>query len=105
MATPGQSRLRACSQRIAFGRGVAIFFAGPMTDPFVDHLASLCVEHVTRTKWVFVRTHAVGGTIGEHVALDGTNWLNLRFVTPQDRTRSTSLTTGEETRPSSTRRP
>ena len=53
-------------------------------DPFVEQLADLCRAHVTRSKWVFVPTHAVGRTIGERIALDGTNWLNLRFVTPLD---------------------
>jgi ATP-dependent helicase/nuclease subunit B len=53
-------------------------------DPFVQQLADLCRAHVTRSKWVFVPTHAVGWTIGERIALDGTNWLNLRFVTPLD---------------------
>jgi ATP-dependent helicase/nuclease subunit B len=53
-------------------------------DPFVDQLASLCRAHVTRAKWVFVPSHAVGRTLGERIALDGTNWLNLRFVTPLD---------------------
>lgn len=46
-------------------------------DPFV-------AQHVTRAKWVFVPSHAVGRTIGERIALEGTNWLNLRFVTPLD---------------------
>src|SRR3954447_1825994 len=53
-------------------------------DPFVQQLASLCRQHVTRSKWVFVPSHAVGRTIGERIALGGTNWLNLRFVTPLD---------------------
>jgi RecB family exonuclease len=53
-------------------------------DPFVDQLASLCRDHVTRSKWVFVPSHAVGRTLGERIALEGTNWLNLRFVTPLD---------------------
>src|SRR4051794_25180945 len=53
-------------------------------DPFVDQLASLCRAHVTRSKWVFVPSHAIGRTLGERVALGGTNWLNLRFVTPLD---------------------
>jgi ATP-dependent helicase/nuclease subunit B len=53
-------------------------------DPFLDQLASLCKEHVTRAKWVFVPSHAAGRTIGERIALEGTNWLNLRFVTPLD---------------------
>src|SRR3954468_16358843 len=53
-------------------------------DPFVDQLASLCRAHVTRSKWVFVPSHAIGRTLGECIALGGTNWLNLRFVTPLD---------------------
>lgn len=57
-------------------------------DPFVQQLASLCREHVTRSKWVFVPSHALGRTIGERIALEGTNWLNLRFVTPQVRRRA-----------------
>src|SRR5688572_32935561 len=40
--------------------------------------------HPTRAKWVFVPTHSVGRTLGERLALDGTDWLNLRFVTPLD---------------------
>jgi hypothetical protein len=55
-----------------------------LTDPFVAQLADLCRRHVTRAKWVFVPSHGVGRTIGEHIALAGTNWLNLRFVTPLD---------------------
>ena len=55
-----------------------------MTDPFVDQLAALCRSDVTRAKWVFVPSHAIGRTIGERIALEGTNWLNLRFVTPLD---------------------
>jgi hypothetical protein len=53
-------------------------------DPFVLQLSELCRAHVTRSKWVFVSTHAIGRTIGERIALGGTNWLNLRFVTPLD---------------------
>ena len=53
-------------------------------DPFVDQLKELCAAHPTRAKWVFVPTHAIGRTLGERLALEGTNWLNLRFVTPLD---------------------
>lgn len=53
-------------------------------DPFVAQLARLSTTHRTRAKWVFVPTHAIGRTIGERIALEGTNWLNLRFVTPLD---------------------
>ena len=52
--------------------------------PFVERLAELCRAHVTRNKWVFAPTHAIGRTVGEQLALGGTNWLNLRFVTPLD---------------------
>jgi len=30
------------------------------------------------------KTHAIGRTLGERIAHEGTNWLNLRFVTPLD---------------------
>jgi hypothetical protein len=53
-------------------------------DPFVQQLAELCRAQVTRTKWVFVPSHATGRTLGERIALNGANWLNLRFVTPLD---------------------
>jgi CRISPR/Cas system-associated exonuclease Cas4 (RecB family) len=53
-------------------------------DPFVQQLAGLCRDQVTRCKWVFVPNHAIGRTVGERLALEGTNWLNLRFVTPLD---------------------
>jgi ATP-dependent helicase/nuclease subunit B len=53
-------------------------------DVFIDQVAALCRQHVTRNKWVFVPSHAIGRTVGERIALTGTNWLNLRFVTPLD---------------------
>jgi hypothetical protein len=53
-------------------------------DPFVEQLKQLCLAHPTRSKWVFVPSHAIGRTLGERIALEGTNWLNLRFVTPLD---------------------
>jgi ATP-dependent helicase/nuclease subunit B len=53
-------------------------------DVFIEQLEALCREHVTRNKWVFVPSHAMGRTIGERLALGGTSWLNLRFVTPLD---------------------
>src|SRR5215207_4407797 len=53
-------------------------------DLFVGQLSALCREQVIRVKWVFVPSHAIGRTLGERVALGGTNWLNLRFVTPLD---------------------
>ena len=53
-------------------------------DPFIDQLKSLCTKYPTRSKWVFVPDHAIGRTLGERITLEGTNWLNLRFVTPLD---------------------
>lgn len=53
-------------------------------DPFVEQLKGLCSAHPTRSKWVFVPTHAIGRTLGERIALEGVNWLNVRFVTPLD---------------------
>ena len=53
-------------------------------DRFVEQLKQLCAAHPTRSKWVFVPSHAIGRTLGERIALEGTNWLNLRFVTPLD---------------------
>src|SRR4029453_10563739 len=53
-------------------------------DPFVGQLKGLCATYPTRAKWVFVPTHAIGRTLGDRMVLEGTNWLNLRFVTPLD---------------------
>src|SRR5262245_28307873 len=58
--------------------------SGTDVDVFLEQLGALCRKHVTRNKWVFVPSHAIGHTVGERLALDGTNWLNLRFVTPLD---------------------
>src|SRR5665213_1937036 len=52
--------------------------------PFLDQLKSLCAAHPARSKWVFVPTHAIGRTLGERIVMQGSNWLNLRFVTPLD---------------------
>jgi PD-(D/E)XK nuclease superfamily protein len=60
------------------------FAQGDSVDPFVAQLAHLCTTHRARAKWVFVPTHAVGCTLGERLALEGTDWANLRFVTPLD---------------------
>ena len=53
-------------------------------DPFVAQLKEICAAHPTRAKWVFVRSHAIGRTIGDRLVIEGTNWGNLRFVTPLD---------------------
>ena len=53
-------------------------------DPFVAQLARLSTAHRARAKWVFVPTHALGRTLGDRLVLEGTDWANLRFVTPLD---------------------
>jgi hypothetical protein len=53
-------------------------------DTFVDQLKNLCAVYPTRAKWVFVPTHALGRTLGDRLVLEGTDWANLRFVTPLD---------------------
>jgi len=53
-------------------------------DPFVDQLKTVCRTFRTRSKWVFVPTHAIGRTLGDRLVLEGTDWANLRFVTPLD---------------------
>lgn len=57
---------------------------GGGVDPFVAQLAHLCTAHRTRAKWVFVPTHALGRTLGDRLVLEGTDWANLRLVTPLD---------------------
>jgi ATP-dependent helicase/nuclease subunit B len=53
-------------------------------DPFVGQLKGLCAAYPTRSKWVFVPTHAIGRTLGDRLVLEGIDWVNLRFVTPLD---------------------
>jgi ATP-dependent helicase/nuclease subunit B len=53
-------------------------------EPFLNQLADLCRTHQTLAKWVIVPSHAVGHTLVERLALEGTNWANLRFITPLD---------------------
>lgn len=53
-------------------------------DPLVHQLKDLCVAYPTRSKWVLVPTLSIGRTLAERIALEGTNWLNLRLVTPLD---------------------
>ena len=53
-------------------------------DTFIDQLKYLCAVYPTRAKWVFVPTHAIGRTLGDRLVLEGTDWANLRFVTPLD---------------------
>src|SRR5450759_4221829 len=53
-------------------------------DPFAAQLSAICKAHPTRSKWVFVPTHALGRTLGDRLVLGGTDWAKLRFVTPLD---------------------
>jgi len=51
-------------------------------DPFVAQLHQLCRDHRTRAKWVVVPRHALGHTLGERLAREGTSWANLRVTPP-----------------------
>jgi ATP-dependent helicase/nuclease subunit B len=53
-------------------------------DPFIVQLSDLCGAHRVRPKWVVVPSHAVGLTLGDRLAREGCDWVNLRFVTPLD---------------------
>lgn len=53
-------------------------------DPLLSHLAAHCRTHVTKNKWVFVPSLALGHTLGERLALKGTGWANLHFTTPDE---------------------
>ena len=53
-------------------------------DPFLDQLAGLCRDEPARAKWVIVPAHALGLTLGGRLAREGTDWANLRCVTPLD---------------------
>ncbi len=52
------------------------------SDPFVVQLTDLCRTQRTRAKWTIVPSHAVGVTLGDRLAREGVDWVNLRFVTP-----------------------
>ena len=54
-------------------------------DPFVDQLAQLSRAQVTRAKWIFVSSLAIGSTFVERIAQSSTDWVNPRFVTPLER--------------------
>lgn len=55
-----------------------------MPNPFVEQLTGLCRRWPTRSKWVIVPSHSIGHTLAERLVLGGTDWTNLRFVTPLD---------------------
>ncbi len=56
----------------------------PVMDSFLQQIAALCRSDPTGAKWVLVPNHALGHTLGERLALEGTSWVNLRFRTPLD---------------------
>jgi len=43
-------------------------------DPFVEQLKGLCAAYPTRSKWVFVPTHAIGRTLGDRLVFEATDW-------------------------------
>jgi hypothetical protein len=53
-------------------------------EPFVEQLKRLCAAHPTRAKWVLVPSHSIGRTLGDRLVMGGTDWANLRFITPLD---------------------
>ncbi len=55
-----------------------------ISEPFVSQLKRLCPSFPTRAKWVFVPAHFIGWMLGDRLVLEGTDWANLRFVTPLD---------------------
>ena len=56
--------------------------SGRLLDPFLTQLAELCRTERTRAKWVLVPGHALGHTLGERLAREGTSWASLRFTPP-----------------------
>jgi ATP-dependent helicase/nuclease subunit B len=55
-----------------------------VTNPFIQQLMEMCRIWPTRTKWVIVPSHGIGHTLGDRLVRGGTDWANLRFVTPLD---------------------
>jgi len=55
-----------------------------MPNPFIEQLVGLCRKWPTRSKWVIVPSHSIGHNLAERLVLGGTDWTNLRFVTPLD---------------------
>ena len=55
-----------------------------MSSPFIEQLIELRNRWPTRSKWVVVPSHSIGHTLGDRLVIGGTNWANLRFVTPFD---------------------
>ncbi len=72
---------RQPSDRLAFVFAFSYKVTIPM-DPFLTQLATLCGTRRTATKWVLVPSLSLGHTLGERLAYEGTDWVNLRFTTP-----------------------
>lgn len=53
-------------------------------DPFVAQLHELCRAEPTRAKWILAPGYALGHTVGERLAREGTSWANLRVTPPLD---------------------
>jgi hypothetical protein len=51
-------------------------------EPFLAQLANLCRSNPTGVKWVFLPSHVLSLTLGERLALESTDWANLRFEPP-----------------------
>jgi RecB family exonuclease len=56
----------------------------------IQQLADLCAEHRLTPKIVFVPSIQAGSALGSALARAGTNWINLRFTTPEDLSREIS---------------
>lgn len=50
----------------------------------IEQIARICDLHPTRAKWLIVPSRSLGRTVGDRLTLGGTNWANLRIVTPLD---------------------
>jgi len=56
----------------------------------IKQLADLCSDHPVTPKTVFVPSVQAGVALGTALAREGTNWINLRFSTPEDIAREIS---------------
>ena len=56
----------------------------------IQQLASFCAEHRLESKVVLVPSVQAGTSLGTALARSGTNWINLRFCTPEDLAREIS---------------
>ena len=61
-----------------------------MVSYHIKQLADLCSEHRITPKIVFVPSVQAGSALGTALARNGTDWINLRFCTPEDVAREIS---------------